>query len=107
MGQSATNVDLSPQGALNELVKGTRIPVTGHASVSSAATLRAANAARRTITIKCRSGGSTLYVSGASPATTNDFEVKAGEAVTMRVSGAIYVISAGTSEVDFLEEQRV
>jgi len=106
MGTSATNTDLSQQGALNELVKGSRNLVTGNATVTSAATLRAANAARRTITVKNKSGGSTLYMAGQSPATTSDFEVLAGEAITMRVTSAIYVISAGTSTVFFEEEQR-
>jgi hypothetical protein len=106
MGTSATNVDLSQQGALNELVKGSRNLVTGLATVTAAATLRAANLARRTITIKNKTGGSTLYVGGQSPATTSDFEVLAGEALTMRVTSAIYAISAGTSNVNFEEEQR-
>jgi len=106
MGVSATNTDLSTQGGINELVKGSRNLVTGQASVTSAATLRAANSARRAITIKNRSGGGTLYVSGQSPATTSDFEVLAGEAITMRVTSAIYVISSGTSTVNFEEEQR-
>lgn len=106
MGSSATNADLSQQGALNEIVKGSRNLVTGTATVTTAATLRAASGARRTITIKNKSGGSTLYVGGASPATASDFELLAGEAVTMRVTSAIYVISAGTSTVFFQEEQR-
>ena len=95
-------VPASAQGVYTHLRGGL---AHGQATITVAATLRAANSARRSITIKALSGGGTLYVGTAGVLTTTGYEVLSGESLTLgRCTEAILVIASASTDVRFVEE---
>ena len=76
---------------------------SGQATITGATTLRAANALRRAITIKALTGGGTLYVGQSGLSTTDGYEVKGGESLTLNTTAAIYVNASASTDVRWIE----
>jgi hypothetical protein len=80
-------------------------PSTAHgaASVNGAATLRAANAKRKTCIIYNNSGV-TAYFGAAGVAVADGLPLVVGGSMTLETTAAIYVITAGATDLRFMEE---
>lgn len=78
-------------------------PAHGQATITGAATLRAANVNRRSCTIK-NTSTATLYVGASGVGTTDGFPLAQNEGLTLRGTGAIFVNTGGSCDVRFIEE---
>jgi len=75
----------------------------GRASVTGPVTLRAANAKRRSITLRVSSG--TLTLGGSGVATTTGFDLASGSTITLdRSADAAIYADASSATVEFVEE---
>jgi hypothetical protein len=75
------------------------------AASTAAATLVAARATRRRVTVKNRDGTITVYVGPATVTSSAGAEIKAGESKTFFVTGLLQVIAASaTPSVEYVEE---
>lgn len=76
----------------------------GQATITAQAVLRSSNDQRRSLTLKCISGGP-VYVGSSAVLTTDGYEVKSGESLTMaQCTEAVSITSSVSSDVRFIEE---
>jgi hypothetical protein len=78
----------------------------GQATVTGAATLRAASDNRRSITIR-NEGTGVLYVGGPGVAVADGYPLEENEALTLaRSTDPVYVHATGSCDVRWIEENR-
>lgn len=96
-------------GAIDaDVTKGATV-TAGNGSVGAAsALLLAADSTRRCLTLKNTHAAQTLYVTGETPATTNDYPLDPGESHTFSESakGAFYVIGSGAATTYAYNEEK-
>lgn len=92
-------------GSITVVPKGAANYANGQVAAStSAATLVAARATRRSVTIKNTDGAITVYIGAATVTAANGVPLKAGESIAVDTTALIQVIAAsGTPSVAYME----
>lgn len=101
-GESA-NSDLSTALGNSSIITTAQITVD---TTVGGTVIKAANSARRRITIKVPNDASVpVFIKGAAVTTANGHRLDPGDAITLNTFGAIYgIVSAGSVVVTYLEE---
>lgn len=89
------SIDSAITNTVDSFSKGATLTPSTQTIGTVAASIAAANAARRAITVKNRHAVSSIYIGDSGVTTANGMEVEAGQAITLNASAAAQVYAIG------------